>query len=196
MIHKDRLSLLATSSTYSSYLINIIPKYIFNINSRNILIIHFNHFHIREFFFFLYYHFNTQLKMFIDLATADFIACKRRFLNVYNLLSLNLNSRVFCKVWISKYIRIESLTFLYTNISWYERESWDMFGIIYLNHPDLRRILTDYGFRGYPLRKDFPLAGFVELKYDSITKRISYSPISLVQEFRSFKVDSQWHFFS
>jgi NADH:ubiquinone oxidoreductase subunit C len=117
MIHKDRLALLEIGSLYSNYLINIIPKYIFNINIRNIFLIHFNHIHIREFFFFLYNHFNTQLKMLIDLASADFISCNRRFLNIYNLLSLNFNSRVFCKVWISKYLRIESLTFLYMNIS-------------------------------------------------------------------------------
>lgn len=98
MITKQKLILMESSSLYSSYLLNIIPKYIFNITTKNIFILHFNQFHIREFFFFLYTHFNTQLKMFIDLTTADFISSKRRFLNIYNLLSITFNSRVFCKV--------------------------------------------------------------------------------------------------
>lgn len=182
-------------SSYIQYLLNIIPNYIFYASVKHILILHFNPKYLKRVFFFLYKHHNTQLKMFIDLITADFLSCKRRFSNIYSLLSLEYNHRLFCKTWISKIHKIDSLTFLYKNSNWYERESWDMFGVLYLNHHDLRRILTDYGFKGYPLRKDFPLAGFVEIKYDSISKRISYQPISFIQEYRTFKIKSQWHYF-
>ena len=183
------------SHSYLCYLLNMLPNYIFYASFRHIPIIHFNPLFIKYFFYFVYKHHNTQLKMLVDLATVDYLSYRRRFSNIYNLLSIELNTRLFCKTWISKVHKIESMTFLFKNINWYERESWDMFGILYLNHPDLRRILTDYGFKGYPLRKDFPLAGFVELKYDSIYKRISYQPISLIQEYRTFKIQSPWLFF-
>lgn len=195
VVQSSSLQLHYHSISYIRYLLNIIPNYIFYGSFNHICILHFNTTYLKLMFYFIYKHHNTQSKLFIDLTTADFLAYKRRFLNIYNLLSLEYNSRIFLKTWVSKYHKIESLSFLYKNSNWYERESWDMFGVLYLNHPDLRRILTDYGFKGYPLRKDFPLTGFVELKYDSISKRISYKPISLVQEYRTFKINSQWHYF-
>ena len=179
----------------TKYIINIIPKYIFYIYKKHNLIIHFNEKYILELFNFIYKHLNLQLKLFIDLITIDFYKNKNRFYNVYNLLSVKYNSRIMLKTIINKNECINSLYSIYKNCIWYERESFDLFGILYINNPDLRNILTDYGFKGFPFRKDFPLTGFIELYYDSINKQIKYRPISLIQEFKNFKIISPWNYF-
>ena len=110
----------------------------------------------------------------------------------YELLSIKFNSRLRVKTSINEVGSVESATKIFNSANWWEREVWDMFGIFFSNHPDLRRILTDYGFEGYPLRKDFPLSGYVEVRYDDTVKRVVCEPLELAQEFRSFNFESPW----
>uniref|UniRef100_A0A8C0SPT8 NADH dehydrogenase [ubiquinone] iron-sulfur protein 3, mitochondrial n=1 Tax=Canis lupus familiaris TaxID=9615 RepID=A0A8C0SPT8_CANLF len=114
---------------------------------------------------------------------------------VYNLLSLRFNSRIRVKTYTDELTPIESTVSVYKAANWYEREIWDMFGVFFANHPDLRRILTDYGFEGHPFRKDFPLSGYVELRYDDEVKRVVAEPVELAQEFRKFDLNSPWEAF-
>jgi NADH-quinone oxidoreductase subunit C len=115
-----------------------------------------------------------------------------RFEVVYNLLSLNRNLRVRLKLETDEEQPVPSSVGVFSAAGWWEREAWDLYGIYFSNHPDLRRILTDYGFDGHPLRKDFPLTGYVELRYDEDQKRVVYEPVKLKQEFRSFDFLSPW----
>jgi NADH/F420H2 dehydrogenase subunit C len=137
-------------------------------------------------------HSTTQYKMLIDVTAVDFPARSNRFEVVYHLLSLSQNKRIRVKVELEETSSIESVTSLYPSANWFERETWDMFGICFLNHPDLRRILTDYGFEGHPLRKDFPLTGYLEFKYDDTKKRVIAEPVQLSQQFRNFQFRSPW----
>jgi NADH-quinone oxidoreductase subunit C len=111
---------------------------------------------------------------------------------VYNLLSITHNLRVRVKVTTDEDTPVPSVTGVFSSAGWFERETWDLFGIYFDGHPDLRRIMTDYGFEGHPLRKDFPLTGFVELRYDDEQKRVVYEPVKLTQDFRSFDFLSPW----
>jgi NADH/F420H2 dehydrogenase subunit C len=137
-------------------------------------------------------HINFQYKMLSCLSGLDLINCKYRFGVVYDLLSLTYNTRLRVKVFVNEITSVNSVVDIYINSDWWEREVWDMYGIYFNNHPDLRRILTDYGFEGYPMRKDFPLSGYVELKYDQSKKRIVLEPLELAQEFRSFTFEMPW----
>ena len=128
----------------------------------------------------------------IDLCGVDYPARARRFDIVYHFLSMAHNTRVRVKVTTDEDTPVMSIVSLFPNADWYEREAFDMYGIVFDQHPDLRRILTDYGFEGYPLRKDFPLTGFVEVKYDDERKEVVYEPVVLQQEFRSFDFLSPW----
>ena len=130
--------------------------------------------------------------MLIDVTAVDYINKKRRFKLVYNLLSLKLNRRLQVHVEASELSLIPSITELYPNSAWYEREVWDMFGIFFTNHPDLRRILTDYGFEGFPLRKDFPLTGYVEVRYDDEQKRVISEALEIDQLYRSSYSLQSW----
>lgn len=143
--------------------------------------------------YFFLKHFNLQLKCFIDLLTVDYPFNKNRFLSIYNVLSPHYNLRIFFKIWIPNSLKIQSLNKIYYNIEWYERESWDLFGVFYKKSIDLRRILNDYNFKGYPLRKDFPINGFLELKYMYKYKSLCYEKITLIQEYRIFKTLSPWN---
>ncbi len=127
-----------------------------------------------------------------DLFTADFPEREKRFEVVYNLLSLKLNKRILLKLDVAEGEFVESLTPVYNSAGWYEREIFDMFGIRFSNSPDLRRILTDYGFKGHPLRKDFPLTGHVQVKYDEKLEKVVHEPVLLEQEFRNFDFTSPW----
>jgi len=127
-----------------------------------------------------------------DICGVDFPDRPQRFEVVYNLLSLALNHRIRLKLETGEEQPVPSATGIYSCAGWWEREAWDLFGIFFSDHPDLRRILTDYGFDGHPLRKDFPLTGFVELRYDEDQKRVVYEPVRLKQEFRSFDFISPW----
>ena len=122
----------------------------------------------------------------------DFPSKTQRFEIVYNLLSIQHNSRIRIKTLVDEITPVDSLVEIYNSANWWERETWDMFGIFFSNHPDLRRILTDYGFEGHPLRKDFPLSGFVEVRYDDSEKRVITEPIEMTQEFRYFDFSSPW----
>jgi NADH-quinone oxidoreductase subunit C len=127
-----------------------------------------------------------------DICGVDYPDRPERFDVVYNLLSLTHNQRIRLTLETDEEQPVASATALYSSAGWWEREAWDLFGIFFSDHPDLRRILTDYGFEGHPLRKDFPLTGFVELRYDEDQKRVVYEPVRLKQEFRSFDFISPW----
>ena len=137
---------------------------------------------------------NEKLKFnqLIDLTAVDYPNKKNRFEMVYILLSVEFNFRIIIKFLINEDESVDSITNLFPAANWYEREVWDLFGIAFNNHPDLRRLLTDYGFIGHPLRKDFPLSGNVEVKYDLNEKKVVYEPIKLTQSFREFEFESPW----
>lgn len=135
---------------------------------------------------------NCKFKQISDITAVDYPAREQRFEVVYNLLSFAHNMRLRVKLAVGDEESVPSLTLLYPGANWFEREVWDLFGIYFDNHPDLRRILTDYGFEGHPLRKDFPLTGHVELRYDETQKRVVYEPVKLVQDFRTFDFVSPW----
>ena len=133
-----------------------------------------------------------QFKVLIDICGVDFPERSERFEVVYHLLSLTHNQRVRVKLEINEESAVGSVVSIYSAASWFEREIWDMYGIRFTDHPDLRRLLTDYGFDGHPLRKDFPLTGFVEVRYSEDEKRVVYEPVRLTQEFRNFDFMSPW----
>lgn len=132
----------------------------------------------------------TQLKSLNDICIVDYPEKANRFEVSYNLLSIKYNLRFFIKTYTSSYIT--SISSIFASANWLERECWDMFGIFFLNHPDLRRILTDYGFEGFPLRKDFPLTGYIEVRYDDEKANIVYEPLEMSQEYRLFNFTSPW----
>ena len=127
-----------------------------------------------------------------DLCGVDYPERDPRFDVVYHLLSMSHNRRLRLKVGVNEDQPVPSVTEVYPSAGWWERETWDLYGIHFAGHPDLRRLLTDYGFNGHPLRKDFPLTGYVELRYDSEQKRVVYEPVKLTQEFRRFDFLSPW----
>jgi NADH-quinone oxidoreductase subunit C len=135
---------------------------------------------------------NCQFKQLIDLCGVDYPDREQRFEVVYKLLSLKHNLRIRVKVLTDEDTPVPSIAEVYSAAPWFEREAWDLYGIYFSDHPDLRRILTDYGFEGHPLRKDFPLTGYVELRYDDEQKRVIYEPVKLTQDFRSFDFLSPW----
>ena len=133
-----------------------------------------------------------KFSVLIDLCGVDYPSRAKRFDVVYHLLSMHNNMRVRVKAAIAEENTIPTVTSVYPAADWFEREAFDMYGIVFSGHPDLRRILTDYNFEGYPLRKDFPLTGHVEVRYDDEQKRVVYEPVKLVQEFRNFDYLSPW----
>ncbi len=133
-----------------------------------------------------------QFKVLIDICGVDYPEREERFEVVYNLLSLRHNQRIRVKVKVDEEGVVPSATGVFNAANWFEREAWDLYGILFADHPDLRRLLTDYGFEGHPLRKDFPLTGYVEMRYDDEQKRVVYEPVKLTQEFRSFDFMSPW----
>ncbi|WP_298257161.1 NADH-quinone oxidoreductase subunit C [uncultured Litoreibacter sp.] len=128
----------------------------------------------------------------VDITAVDYPTREQRFEVVYQYLSMYQNHRIRVKVATREDEIVPSLCDVYPAANWFEREIFDMFGIMFSGHPDLRRILTDYGFRGYPLRKDFPTTGYVEVRYDEAEKRVVYEPVKLVQEYRQFDFMSPW----
>jgi len=128
----------------------------------------------------------------MDICGVDFPKQPERFEVVYNLLSLKHNCRMRVKVLTDETTPVPSVVGVYSAAGWFERECWDLFGVAFSGNPDLRRILTDYGFEGHPLRKDFPLTGYVEVRYDDEQKRVVYEPVKLVQDFRNFDFMSPW----
>lgn len=144
---------------------------------------------------FLKNHHNAQFTNLVDIAGVDMPTREFRFEIVYNLLSLRYNSRIRVKTYTDEMSPIESICSIFPAANWYEREIFDMFGVFFVNHPDLRRILTDYGFDGHPLRKDFPLSGYLECRYDDELARVVYEPVELAQEYRKFDLAAPWEQF-
>lgn len=136
---------------------------------------------------------NLSFKVLLDVFGADMLGIRQpRFEVIYNLLSLKLNNRITVKVALNDGEEIETVAKVFSSAGWFEREIFDMYGIIFKNHEDLRRILTDYDFEGHPLRKDFPLTGYKEVRYDDNQKKVIYEPVKLMQEYRNFDFEMPW----
>lgn len=141
---------------------------------------------------FLRDHTLTQYKALMDISGADYPSRSQRFEVNYHLLSVRYNARIRVKTYADELTPVPSVTGLYSGANWFEREAWDMYGIFFVGHPDLRRILTDYGFEGHPLRKDFPLMGYSELRWDEEKKRVVSEPIQFAQAHRNFEAKPTW----
>jgi len=137
-------------------------------------------------------HSSLKFASLMDIWGLDYPERKDRFEINYSLLSVKYNIRVIVRVTCEEFEGVDSVTSLYSSAGWLEREVWDMYGVLFYNNKDLRRILTDYGFEGHPLRKDFPLSGYTEVRYDDTEKRVVYEPIEVAQEYRSFNFRSPW----
>ncbi|TRY82382.1 hypothetical protein DNTS_002478 [Danionella cerebrum] len=187
----------AQLSEFGAYVAEILPKYIQQVQvtlfNELELLIHPEG--VIPVLTFLKDHTSAQFRNLSDLTAVDVPTRENRFEVVYNLLSLRFNSRIRVKTYTDELTAIDSCMPVFQAANWYEREVWDMFGIYFTNHPDLRRILTDYGFEGHPFRKDFPLSGYVEVRYDDELKRVVAEPVELSQEFRKFDLNSPWEAF-
>ena len=177
---------------YRDYLKKLFPQtfsYILN----GELFIKLPHFKLQKFCIFLRNHTQSQFKILSDICAVDYPWKKNRFEIYYNVLSLTFNARITLLISIDEQTPVASISNVYSAAAWFEREIWDLFGIYFLNHIDLRRILTDYGFKGHPLRKDFPLTGYTEVRYFRIEKRILVEEVSLTQDYRTFYFNNSWN---
>jgi len=147
---------------------------------------------VQPFFNYIKNHTNLQMKMLLDITAVDYPDRKNRFEIVYICLSLQFNVRLRVHVSVDETTSISSIESLYKSANWFERETWDLFGIYFSNHSDLRRILTDYGFQGHALRKDFPLSGYVEVRYDESEKRVLIEKLDMAQDYRFFEFSNPW----
>jgi len=178
---------------YTNSLYSKIPKYIDNILiEKGKITIICKEQNVVKLVNFLHKHVTTQYMVLIDMTVVDKMRAKFRFEVFYFLRTLLFNNVITIKVFTDGLTAINSITSIMSGAGWLEREIWDMFGISFSNHSDLRRILTDYGFQGFPLRKDFPLTGFIEVRYDDESKRVIYDSLELSQEFRFFDFQSPW----
>lgn len=187
---------------YLLYIRDLIPKYIkeFNIlSSFNIwdtqtfeIIIQANSLNLFNICFFLHNHSNCVFESLIEIAAVDYPKKKKNYELNYIFLSHEFGARLRVKIKFMDSVSINSLVSIFPSANWLEREVWDMFGIFFKNHPDLRRILTDYGFNSFPLRKDFPVHGYVQLRYDDHLKQLIYEPINFSQEFRVYEFKNPW----
>jgi NADH dehydrogenase (ubiquinone) Fe-S protein 3 len=176
---------------YSHFLLSNLP--IYNVTfARNEVTIIVPHSELFNVILFLRDNTNCQYRTIIDMCAVDYPERENRFEVVYNFLSTRYNNRIRVKTSVSEITPVDSITPLFKGANWFEREIWDLYGVYFTGHPDLRRILTDYGFEGHPLRKDFPLSGYVEVRYDEIQKRVVCEPIELSQEYRDFNFSSPW----
>ncbi|TYJ55296.1 hypothetical protein B9479_004018 [Cryptococcus floricola] len=172
---------------YGQYITSCLPKYIQQFSVyKDELVLYIPPSAVIPVFTFLRDHTQCQYRQISDITAVDFPTKPYRFEVVYNLLSVEHQSRIRVKTYADEVTPVPSLCGLYNGANWYEREVWDMFGVFFEGHPDLRRILTDYGFEGHPLRKDFPLTGYSEVRYDDEKKRVVYEPLQLTQAFRNF----------
>jgi len=181
-------SLNLNYAKFLSKLISVENIQIFN----NELIIATNFKNVLKVLLFFKNHTNCQYKVLSCISGVDYPEKQKRFEIVYEMLSIRYNSRIRVKVCVDEITPLESITNLYRSADWWEREIWDLFGVFFSNHSDLRRILTDYGFEGHPLRKDFPLSGYIEVRYDERQKRVICESLELSQEFRTFDFSSPW----
>jgi len=182
---------------FGQFVANSMPKYVqaAQVTEGNELEILINPEGIIPTLTFLRDHTNAQFKQLMDLTAVDWPSKPYRFEIVYNMLSVRYNQRCRVKTYTDELTPIDSVSHLFESANWAEREVWDMYGVFFSNHPDLRRILTDYGFEGHPFRKDFPLAGFYEVRYDDELKRVIQEPVEFAQEFRKFDLQSPWEQF-
>nr|YP_010032390.1 Nad9 [Schizocladia ischiensis]QOW07604.1 Nad9 [Schizocladia ischiensis] len=148
--------------------------------------------HLIQVLVFLRDHTQCQYKVLSAISGVDYPERENRFEVSYELLSVSLNTRLRLKTYVNEVTALDSAVEVYSNANWWEREVWDLFGVFFRGHPDLRRILTDYGFVGHPLRKDFPLSGYVELRYDENQKRVVCESLEFSQEFRAFQFHTPW----
>lgn len=184
----DKLKLI-----YIERLLRYIPKCIKKINIRdNESTFLVNKNDLEKVLFFLCNHNTSLFTSLIDITCIDYPTKGCRFELIYNLLSYKFETRLRLKVELGEYESVSSVVSLFSSAGWLEREVWDLFGVYFSNHPDLRRILTDYGFEGFPLRKDFPITGFVQLRYDDEKKSILYESLEVAQGFRAFNFLSPW----
>ncbi|CAJ0865491.1 14359_t:CDS:2 [Entrophospora sp. SA101] len=173
---------------FGKHLVSVLPKYIQQYSVyKDELTIYLAPSAIIPVMTFLRDHTGTQFKQVQDICGVDYPTRTNRFEVVYNMLSIRYNARIRVKTYADEISPVPSIVELFNGANWFEREAYDMYGIFFVNHPDLRRILTDYGFEGYPLRKDFPLTGYVEVRYDEERKRIVAEPLELAQAFRNFE---------
>ncbi|KAA1067595.1 hypothetical protein PGT21_010852 [Puccinia graminis f. sp. tritici] len=179
---------------YGAYLTSCIPKYIQQFSVyKDELTLYTAPSGIVGTLTFLRDHKQCQYKQLIDISGVDYPTRPKRFEVVYHLLSIHYASRLRVKTYADEVSPVPSVSGIFRSADWFEREVYDMFGVFFHNHPDLRRILTDYGFEGYPLRKDFPLTGYTEVRYDEEKKRVVYEPLQLSQAFRNFEgANSPW----
>ncbi|KHJ33468.1 putative nadh-ubiquinone oxidoreductase kda subunit [Erysiphe necator] len=173
---------------YGSWLMSCLPKYIQQFSVwKDELVVYISPSGVIPVFSFLKYNTAAEFTQVTDITAVDFPNRNQRFEVVYNLLSVRYNSRIRVKTYADELSPVPSITSLYDGANWYEREVFDLFGVFFVGHPDLRRIMTDYGFDGHPLRKDFPLTGYTEIRYDEEKKRIVVEPLELTQAFRNFE---------
>ncbi|KAI1662106.1 hypothetical protein F4813DRAFT_384820 [Daldinia decipiens] len=173
---------------YGAWLMGCLPKYIQQFSVwKDELVIYIPPAGVIPVFSFLKYNTAAEFTQMTTVTAVDFPTRDQRFEIVYNVLSVRHNARIRVKTYADEATPVPSVTPLYDGANWYEREVYDMFGVFFLNHPDLRRIMTDYGFEGHPLRKDFPLTGYTEIRYDEEKKRIVTEPLELTQAFRNFE---------
>lgn len=176
---------------FGTYVMACLPKYVQQFSVwKDELTIYIPPSSVRPVMLYLKNHTPAQFKSCMDVTAADYPSRTNRFDVVYNLLSVRHNSRIRVKTYASETSSVPSVVPIYQGTNWYERETYDMFGIFFEGHPDLRRIMTDYGFEGHPLRKDFPTTGYTEVRYDEEKKRVVYEPLELTQAWRNFTVGS------
>jgi NADH/F420H2 dehydrogenase subunit C len=178
---------------YSNYLLNILPVYNISIVNENITLCLNSNKDLKNSLFFLKKHSNSRYQVLSDIVGIDYLNKKKRFTIKYNLLSIDFNSRIFIQISRFEKQPVESIIKIYKNSNWFEREIWDMFGIFFFKHPDLKRILTDYGFDGFPLRKDFPLSGYLEIQYNENKKNVIYKPLNLSRKFYNLSFENTWN---
>ncbi|KAG0037077.1 putative NADH-ubiquinone oxidoreductase 30.4 kDa subunit, mitochondrial [Podila clonocystis] len=192
LIHEGADPSIKTTVTqmhdYGQYLTSVLPKFIQQFSVyKDELTIYVAPASLLPVMEFLRDHTNAQFKQVMDVCGIDYPSRPNRFEVVYNCLSVRFNGRIRVKTYANEVSPVPSLTGLFNSVNWFEREAWDMYGIFFTGHPDLRRILTDYGFEGHPMRKDFPLTGYVEVRYDDEKKRVVVEPVELAQAFRNFE---------
>jgi NADH dehydrogenase (ubiquinone) Fe-S protein 3 len=185
----------------SNYILNCFSRYIFSVltygnHKLHYIYVNSSPLFLHKILIFFFLHYNFQNKLFSDLVGVDFPDKKKRFQLVYNILSVLYHQRVFIQVWSHELEVVPSVISFFPAAHWYEREVWDLFGVHFINNMDLRRILTDYGFQGHPLRKDFPLSGFIELFYNAKVDSIIYREINLIQSHRNYSLSTPWSYIS
>lgn len=183
--------------TFGEYCAEVLPKYVqkVQIQSHNELELLIHPEGVLPVISFLKEHTNSQFTSIVDLCGVDVPSRPYRFEVVYHFLSIRFNQRIRVRTYTDEQTPIDSLCSVFAGANWYEREVWDMYGVFFANHPDLRRILTDYGFEGHPFRKDFPLSGYTECRYDDEVRRVVIEPLEMSQEFRKFELEAPWESF-